>query len=84
VPNTLGQDRYGISTGRRLGSSVRRNRVRRRIREIMRQADAPVGWGWDILVIARPACSAATFPEMRASLLRLVGSVHALAVTAAP
>ena len=43
VPNQLGYDRFGISTGRRLGGAVQRNRVRRRLRELLRQSTQPTG-----------------------------------------
>jgi ribonuclease P protein component len=69
--NGLEQDRFGISTGRKVGSAVVRNRVRRRIREILRTWDHP-GLGWDILVVARPASAAASFGDLRGALLRLL------------
>lgn len=76
VPNGRDHDRFGISTGRRLGGAVRRNRVRRRIREILRQTPNPTGNGWDMLIVARPAAVDATFDELRAALERLLHVVH--------
>jgi len=76
VPNALDYDRFGISTGRRLGGAVQRNRVRRRIREILRRAPNDTGHGWDILIVARPASVDATFDDLRAALERLLGSVR--------
>ncbi len=73
--NDIGRNRYGISTGRRLGSAVVRNRVRRRIREILRGMDRTGAAGWDILVVARPASADATFAELRVALEPLVASV---------
>jgi ribonuclease P protein component len=76
VPNHRGHDRYGISTGRRLGGAVTRNRVRRRLREILRaEADASER-GWDVLVVARPASASASFSELRAALVRLLAAVR--------
>jgi ribonuclease P protein component len=75
--NSLSHDRFGISTGRRLGGAVTRNRVRRRIREILRSAPGLEGRGWDVLVVARPASTSATFDELRGALLRLLGAVRA-------
>jgi ribonuclease P protein component len=87
VPNELGYDRFGISTGRRLGGAVQRNRVRRRIRELLRQSAEPTrdgGGGCDILIVARPASAQATFAELRAALGRLLGWVRSGSLTPTP
>ena len=47
--------RFGLSTGRRLGGAVVRNRVRRRLREVLRTMAPSIQPGWDVLIIARPA-----------------------------
>jgi ribonuclease P protein component len=51
----LGTTRFGLSTGRRLGGAVVRNRVRRRLREALRVMAPSFQPGWDVLIIARPA-----------------------------
>ena len=76
VPNGRDHDRFGISTGRRLGGAVQRNRVRRRVREILRRCPNDTGHGWDILVVARPPAVEASYDELRSSLERLLGLVH--------
>ena len=76
VPNGRDHDRFGISTGRRLGGAVQRNRVRRRIREILRRSPNDSGHGWDILVVARPPAVDASHDELRAALERLLGLVR--------
>jgi ribonuclease P protein component len=70
--NDLDHHRFAISTGRRVGSAVVRNRVRRRLREILRGWEHPGDRGWDVLVVARPASAGATFPELRAAVLKLL------------
>ena len=47
--------RFGLATGRRLGTAVVRNRVRRRLREALRVMAPSFQPGWDVLIIARPA-----------------------------
>jgi ribonuclease P protein component len=47
--------RFGLSTGRKLGGAVIRNRVRRRLREVLRVMAPSFQPGWDVLIIARPA-----------------------------
>ena len=76
VPNALGYDRFGFATGRRIGGSVTRNRIRRRIREVLRQSPGHVGAGWDILIVVRPAAAAAPFAEVHRALDRLLGAVY--------
>ena len=45
--------RLGITTGVKLGNAVKRNRVRRRIRELYRTNEANILCGYDIVVVAR-------------------------------
>jgi len=73
--NELGRDRFGISTGKRVGTAVVRNRVRRRIREALRQIDRTRSVGWDILVVARPSSAAASYAELKQALERLLGTL---------
>lgn len=63
--------RVGFITSRRVGSAVVRNRVRRRLREIVR-ADRPllVRGSW-VVLIARAAAAGATFDSLRDEWRRL-------------
>jgi len=65
--------RFGLITSRRVGPAVVRNRVRRRLREIVR-ADRPgismEGW---CVVIARARAAQATFSEIRDDWRALAG-----------
>jgi ribonuclease P protein component len=70
--NELEPTRYGISTGRRIGSAVVRNRVRRRLRTLLRMLDGRVAGGWDVLIVCRPAAATATQAELGAALERLM------------
>jgi ribonuclease P protein component len=65
----LDTTRFGLSTGRRLGGAVIRNRVRRRLREVLRVMAPTFQPGWDVLIIARPAIVEADHDA-------LVGAVH--------
>lgn len=62
--------RFGLSTGRRLGGAVVRNRVRRRIREVLRVMAPSFQPGWDVLIIARPAIVAADHDALVGALQR--------------
>jgi ribonuclease P protein component len=63
--------RIGISVSKKVGGAVQRNRVRRRIREMVR-AQAP-GWrdGFDAVVVARAAAAEAEFAGLSAALEEL-------------
>lgn len=69
APNGLDITRYGFAVSRRVGNAVVRNRVKRRLREVMRQAALLTGW--DIVVIARNPAALADYN----SLKRTVGEL---------
>jgi ribonuclease P protein component len=76
--------RFGLSTGRKLGGAVVRNRVRRRLREALRVMAPSLQPGWDVLIIARsPAIAAdyATLAGALQSLLRKGGVLGGRTVT---
>lgn len=68
-PNEGQPARWGFAIGKRLAKqSVRRNRVKRRLREAAR--GIPVVPGHDVIVTARAGAMAATYAELRAALIR--------------
>jgi ribonuclease P protein component len=64
--------RFGLSTGRRLGGAVVRNRVRRRLREALRVMAPSFQPGWDVLIIARPPLVEADHDALVGTLRRLL------------
>ncbi|MFH0913784.1 MAG: ribonuclease P protein component [Chloroflexota bacterium] len=76
-PSGLALSRYGISVGRRLGGAVTRNRVKRRLREILRgERLVP---GWDIIFIARPPSAKADYSSLSRSVEKLLSRASLLA-----
>lgn len=49
----LGMIRIGITTGKKVGNAVLRNRARRVIRESIRHIEPELRGSWDIVVVAR-------------------------------
>ena len=63
--------RIGLSTPRSLGGAVQRNRVRRRLRELVREQLKATEVGLDLLLIARPEAAAASFADLRETVRSL-------------
>jgi len=70
--NALDRTRYGISTGRRVGSAVVRNTIRRRLRRLLTSLADRVALGWDVLIIARPPAAQASQAQLGEVLDRLM------------
>jgi ribonuclease P protein component len=70
--NGLERTRYGISTGRRTGSAVVRNTIRRRLRRLLVNLTGRVALGWDVLIIARPPAAQASQAQLGQVLERLL------------
>jgi ribonuclease P protein component len=64
--------RFGLATGRKLGGAVVRNRVRRRLSEVLRAMAPSFQPGWDVLIIARPAIVEADHQVLVEALRRLL------------
>jgi ribonuclease P protein component len=63
--------RVGFVTSRRIGGAVVRNRVRRRLRELVRRDQHGVTKGIWLVVIARPRAAAAEFAALEKEWRRL-------------
>ena len=70
-PNRLGVNRIGITTGKKLGHAVVRNRARRRLREVYRLNEHLFKPGYDIVVVARSRCVTADFQKLTKAYLSL-------------
>lgn len=77
-PNRLGINRVGITTGKKLGHAVVRNRVRRRLREVYRLNEEKFTSGWDIVVVARSRCISAEFGKLTDAYLSLAAKAGVL------
>jgi ribonuclease P protein component len=77
--NDLGHTRFGISTGKRLGSAVVRNKVRRRLRTILRRLGGDIEPGWDILLVARASAATVSQAELDTALTGLMTSAGLVA-----
>jgi ribonuclease P protein component len=72
-----GPARVGFTVSRQVGNAVERNRVRRRLREIVRlTADGVLRAGHDYVLIGRRTALAVPFAQMRQELDAALGRIH--------
>ena len=76
MPNGLNLSRYGFSVTKKVGKAVRRNRVKRQLREIMRLQTLRVGW--DIVIIARPVVVDADYHQVEQEVTGLLARAKLL------
>ena len=62
--------RLGVVASRRVGCAVERNKLKRRFREIFREAQADLPFPADILVFTRKAALNFEFAELKARFLK--------------
>jgi ribonuclease P protein component len=74
--NGLERSRFGASVKKALGGAVVRNRIRRRIREIVRRNQWEIPKGWDIVIHPRASVAGAEFAPLEAELTRLLQSLE--------
>ncbi|MCH2320473.1 MAG: ribonuclease P protein component [SAR202 cluster bacterium] len=68
-PNDRLRSRFGFSVSKRIGNSVKRNRLKRQLREAAKLAQ--VNEGYDIVFIAKINARYANYTQLSGSLRRL-------------
>lgn len=71
--------RAGFVTSKRVGGAVVRNRIRRRLREVVRRNQPGLRAGFWMVVIARPAAAGASYAALEDEWLRLAKRAFILA-----
>jgi ribonuclease P protein component len=75
IPNNLPHARLGISVSRRVGTAVKRNRIKRLLREAFRLAQRDLPAGYDFVIVVRPHESA-ILADYQRILLSLAVKLH--------
>ena len=70
--NELPQSRFGFSIKKTLGGAVVRNRIRRRMREMVRCHRLEIPAGWDIVIHPKSNVASAEFVALTTDLLRVL------------
>jgi ribonuclease P protein component len=76
--NRLGRNRIGITTSKKIGSAVRRNRARRIIREAYRLMEPQTANGYDFVFVARGRTPYLGTGDVLAALRRLLAGTGVL------
>jgi ribonuclease P protein component len=71
--------RAGFITPKHIGTAVVRNRIRRRLREILRTHQTRLRAGFWLVVVARPYAANATYQQLKDEWLRLAERASILA-----
>ncbi len=80
APNTVGHNRYGIVTGKKVGKAYQRNHVRRILREIVRLRHPHLRAGFDVVVVAHAAAVDAPWRMMQSAVDALFQQAGLVAV----
>lgn len=70
-PNGLAYNRFGIVASKRIGKAVKRNKIKRQIREVARLELDRLQPGWDILLIARMPIQTSSYQQIKNSIQTL-------------
>ena len=68
--NNLGETRIGITSGKKIGNAVERNRARRIIRAAYAQYKPRVNGSWDIVFVARTKTPRVKSQEVAAEMAK--------------
>ena len=77
-------NRVGFTVSTKLGKAVKRNRVRRRLREIYRLHEPMIARGTDLVVVARGRAVTATYRQLETAFLSACKKLELLTTEASP
>ena len=78
VPNSLARLRFGISIGKRVGHSPKRNRIKRRLRAAARACGEMFQPQHDYVLVGRREALSAPFAKVVSDLSSAIAKVHAI------
>lgn len=79
-PNAEGSQRLGLTVSQKVGGAVRRNRVKRLLREVFRLERALFPRATDIVIIAKSGCAVDSFDDVRGEIGQAGSALRAAAL----
>ena len=76
--NHLSHNRLGLTASVKLGNAVKRNRARRRMRELYRTHESQFKTGYDIVLVARTRIITGQYASIQHSFLHLMEKLDLL------
>lgn len=70
--------RVGFCISRKSGKAVARNRLRRRLKEIVREFEGRLDPQWDLVIVSKPTSASLSFSHLRMRVRRLLEKLGAL------
>lgn len=75
APSSFLHVRIGLTVSKRVGNAVTRNKVKRRLRDILRHHKEELG-GYDVVWIARAEAATASHAALLRDVSELIGRIH--------
>lgn len=72
LPNLIDQNQYGIVASKKIGGAVRRNKAKRRIREVIRKHLPAIRPGYDLVIVARSGLIEAPYQDVLADFQKAI------------
>jgi len=73
LPNQQNRSRFGFAVSKRIGNAVKRNKIKRQLREAARLRQTQVKSGYDILFIARVPINHSSYQQIEQAMDDLLG-----------
>jgi ribonuclease P protein component len=72
------ENRLGLTVSTKLGNAVRRNRIRRRLKEAYRLNEDRIKCGFDVVIVARSGAYSAPWTALNGEFRRICGKLGLL------